>query len=138
MSATPSASFADIDIQVLKDKSLKELVDAAVRFDSTSTEDILEKTQHRDQVGSTEVSPGFFIPHVLTDSVPRIQLVLGTEGEITWLLVLMPSNAVPESKRALSLLMRQLAYEEEVSRIRSFSSTEQFQHYLAVIERRDQ
>lgn len=138
MSATPSASFADIDIQVLKDKSLKELVDAAVRFDSTSTEDILEKIQHRDQVGSTEVSPGFFIPHVLTDSVPRIQLVLGTEGEITWLLVLMPSNAVPESKRALSLLMRQLAYEEEVSRIRSFSSTEQFQHYLAVIERRDQ
>ncbi|BAU97347.1 hypothetical protein N24_3085 [Corynebacterium suranareeae] len=138
MSATPSASFADIDIQVLKDKSLKELVDAAVRFDPTSTEDILEKIQHRDQIGSTEVAPGFFIPHVVTDSVPRIQLVLGTEGEVTWLLVLMPSNAVPESKRALSLLMRQLAYEEEVSRIRSFSSTEQFQHYLAVIERRDQ
>lgn len=138
MSATPSASFAEIDIQVLKDKSLKELIDAAVRFNPASAREILRSIEDRDRIGSTEIAPGFFIPHVLTDSVPRIQLVLGTEGETTWLLVLMPSNAAPESKRAVSLLMRQLAYEEEVSQIRTFSSTEQFQHYLAVLERRNQ
>ncbi|ALC07040.1 hypothetical protein CDES_13550 [Corynebacterium deserti GIMN1.010] len=132
MSETASATFDEIKVLVVdKPKNLKALIDAALLTNPSSIGTVLADINRRGSIGSTEIAPDFFLPHVVTDAVPRIQLVLGTSDTTTWLVVLMPTNATPGNKKAVSVLMRRLAYDDDIAALRSFHTTEQFQHYLS-------